>query len=311
MIRRFLLPGLAAAGVIATIVAVVLGNRPSPQTGPVVPPPRPAFVSYVAGGGVIEASGGNVAIGTPVPGIVTTVFVKWGDRVKAGDRLFKLDERDLQAQMISALAREKESEARAGQARALLRLAESVPDKRAISTEELSNRRSAAAIGAATLAMARAQIEQIRLETERRTVRALAPGKVLQVNLRPGEFAQSGMLATPLMVVGDDTRLHVRVDIDQFDAWRVGPDAAAEVFIRGATGQHAALHFERIVPYVVPKTALSGSSTERADARVLQVLYSFDPVSLPGTYVGQQVDVFIETPTLAAPATARPGDHAP
>jgi len=311
MIRKFLLPVLAAAGVIAAIVAVVLENRPSPQTGPVVPLPRPTFASYVAGGGVIEASSGNIAVGTPMPGIVTSIFVKWGDHVKAGDRIFALDDRDLQAQMPPALAREKESEARAEQARAQLRLAESVPDPRAISTEDLSNRRSAVAISTAALATAKAQIEQIRLETERRTVRALAPGKVLQVNLRPGEFAQSGALATPLMVIGDDTQLYVRVDIDQFDAWRVRPNAAAEVFIRGSTGQHTALHFERIEPYVVPKTALRGGSTERTDARVLQVLYSFEPVSLPGTYVGQQVDVFIEAPPLAAPAAGRSGVQAP
>jgi len=310
MIRKFLLPGLAAAGVIATIVAVVLGNPPSPQTGPLVPPPRPSFASFVAGGGVIEASGGNIAVGTPVPGIVTTLFVKWGDHVKAGDRLFALDDRDLQAQMIPALARARESEARAEQARVQLRLAESVPDQRAISTEELSNRRSAVAISAATLATARAQIEQIKLETERRTVRALAPGKVLQVNLRPGEFAQSGALPTPLMVIGDDTRLYVRVDIDQFDAWRVRPDAAAELFVRGTSGQRTTLRFERIEPYVVPKTVLRGSSTERTDARVLQALYSFDPASVPGAYVGQQVDVFIEAPPLALPAAAGPGDHA-
>lgn len=311
MIRKLLLPVLALAGVIAVVVAVVLENGPSPKTGPVVPPPRPTFASYVAGSGVIEASSGNIAVGTPVPGIVSTIFVKWGDHVNAGDPLFALDDRDLQAQMIPALAREGEADARAKQARTQLRLAESVPDPRAISTEELSNRRSAVAISAAALATAKAQIEQIRLESQRRTVRALAPGKVLQVNLRPGEFAQSGALATPLMVIGDDTRLYVRVDIDQFDAWRVRPEAAAEIFVRGTTGRHTALRFERIDPYVIPKTALSGSSTERTDARVLQVLYSFEPASLPGTYVGQQVDVFIEAPPPATPAAAQPGAHAP
>ncbi len=311
MIRKYLLPVLAAAGVIAAIVAVVLDNGPSPRTNPVAPPPRPTFASYVAGGGVIESGSGNIAVGTPVSGIVTTVFVKWGDHVKAGNALFRLDDRDLQAQMIPALAREKESAARAEQASAQLRLAESVPDRRAISTEELNNRRSAAAIGAATLATARAEIAQIRLETERRTVRALAPGKVLQINLRPGEFAQSGALATPLMVIGDDMRLYVRVDIDQFDAWRLRPDTAAELFVRGNTSQHTGLRFERIDPYVVPKTVLRGSSTERTDTRVVQALYSFDPASLPGTYVGQQVDVFIEAPPLAPPVAARTGVRAP
>lgn len=301
MIRRHLLPMLAVAGVIVTVIAVVVDSRPAAPDGPAVPPAKAPFATQVAGSGVIEANGGNIAVGTPVPGIVTDIYVKWGDRVKAGDRLFKLDDRDLQAQLLPALATETEAAARAAQASDLLRLAENVPDPRAISIEELSNRRAAAAISAAVLAGARARIAQIRLEIARRTVSALTPGKVLQVNVRPGEFAQNATTAMPLVVLGDDARLYLRVDIDEFDAGRVRPGAPAQVFVRGNPGLHTALRFERIEPYVVPKSMLTGRSTERTDARVLQVIYSFDPASLPGTYIGQQVDVFIQASGQASP----------
>jgi HlyD family secretion protein len=53
----------------------------------------------------------------------------------------------------------------------------------------------------------------------------------------------------------------------------------------------------RVEPYVTPKTSLTGSSTERVDTRVLQVIYSFAPHALPA-FVGQQMDVFIETPEV-------------
>jgi HlyD family secretion protein len=53
----------------------------------------------------------------------------------------------------------------------------------------------------------------------------------------------------------------------------------------------------RVEPYVTPKTSLTGSSTERVDTRVLQVIYSFPPHALPA-FVGQQLDVFIETPPV-------------
>jgi len=43
--------------------------------------------------------------------------------------------------------------------------------------------------------------------------------------------------------------------------------------------------------------SLTGQGTERTDTRVLQVIYSFDPAALP-VYVGQQVDVFIEAPSI-------------
>ena len=48
---------------------------------------------------------------------------------------------------------------------------------------------------------------------------------------------------------------------------------------------------------MLPKKSLTGDSAERVDTRVLQVLYSFDPKSLP-VYVGQQMDVFIEAPPI-------------
>jgi hypothetical protein len=87
--------------------------------------------------------------------------------------------------------------------------------------------------------------------------------------------------------------LHVRVDIDENDAWRLVPGAPARAFVRGNSRLSTELSFVRVEPYVVPKRSLTGDSTERVDTRVLQAVYSFDPKSLP-VYVGQQMDVFIE-----------------
>ena len=57
--------------------------------------------------------------------------------------------------------------------------------------------------------------------------------------------------------------------------------------------------FEYVEPYVRPKKSLTGSSTERVDTRVLQVVYSFPNGTIPA-YVGQQMDVFISAPAVAA-----------
>jgi hypothetical protein len=43
----------------------------------------------------------------------------------------------------------------------------------------------------------------------------------------------------------------------------------------------------------VPKTSLTGASTERVDTRVLQVIFSFAPPKDYPVYVGQQIDAFI------------------
>ena len=63
------------------------------------------------------------------------------------------------------------------------------------------------------------------------------------------------------------------------------------------------LRYEYTEPFVAPRAALSGQPGERADLRVLQVLYSFPRGRLP-VYLGQQLDVAIEAPA-PAPASAR------
>ncbi len=130
------------------------------------------------------------------------------------------------------------------------------------------------------------------------TVTAPVEGEVLQVNLRLGEFAQAGPLATPLMLLGNVDELHVRVDVDENDAWRVSNTAAATAFVRGNPQLSTHLRIVRIEPYVIPKKSLTGDSTERVDTRVLQVIYAFDRTALP-VYVGQQMDVFIDAPEVA------------
>jgi len=242
----------------------------------------------------------RTAIGTPVPGIVAAIYVRWGDWVNAGDPLFKIDTRDLEAQLLPAEAKVKEAEATLAKLKNLLKVGEELVPGRSITPLELANRRFDVGVAEAALDSAKAQVEQLKIEVERRTVRAPLPARVLQIKTHLGEFAQSGVLATPLMLLGDDRRLNVRVDVDENDAWRVHPDGAAVAFLRANPNLKVSLKFERIERYVIPKISLTGDNTERTDMRVLQILYSFDPSALP-VYVGQQMDVYIDAqPALAA-----------
>ena len=260
------------------------------------------FDSFVVGTGVVEAGTGNVVIGTPVAGIVSRVRVGWGEQVKAGDPLFEIDDRELRAQMPSAAARVQEAAATLARSQYQLQLASKLETQSALSAEQLHDRKFQADIDAAALAAARAEVARLQAELERHIVRAPVAGRVLQINTRPGEFAPSGVTTVPLMVVGDDTRLRVRVDIDENDALRVVPGAAAIGVVRSEPRVSARLRFESIEPYVVPRKTLTGDVAERTDARVLQVLYGVTHADLP-VFVGQRLDVYIEsTPDTAKPA---------
>jgi HlyD family secretion protein len=158
----------------------------------------------------------------------------------------------------------------------------------------------------AAIEQARANARKARVDLERTVVHAPIDAEVLRVNVRPGEYAQAGVLAEPLMTLGAVGPLHVRVDIDEADAWRVHPGAPATAFLRGNTDIRTKLAFVRFEPDVVPKRSLTGSRAERVDTRVLQVLYRFEPMQFPAR-VGQQVDVHIESnPELALASRFRP-----
>jgi RND family efflux transporter MFP subunit len=316
MFRKFVLPGLAVVGVVFAVYTVVTGSRTVPASAPVAPPSQAPFASYVAGAGLVEASTENIAIGTPVGGLVTDVHAKVGDAVRRGDPLFHIDTRDLEADLLvrraeveTAKANVEAADAHLADATNQYRLYEA-SDPRAVSKDELSRRKFAVDVRAAEVAQAKAQVaaaeaqvQQVRTEIERRTVRAPVDGRVMQVKVRAGEFAPAGTMQTPLMLVGNVDRLHVRVDVDENDAWRVADTAKARAFVRGNPRLTTELSFVRIEPYVVPKRSLTGESTERVDTRVLQVVYAFDGMALP-VYVGQQMDVFVEDAAAPAPATA-------
>lgn len=294
---KFLLPVLAVLGAALAVVAVVRGNKASEIAAPPVSVPDVPFASSVAGEGIVEASTGNIAVGTPASGIVTAIYVKWGDRVDAGAKLFKIDDRDLQAQLLLASSQVKVAESNLAKTRNMLKIAEGLTVGRSITEVEKQNRRFDVDIKTAELASARARVQQIRIEIGLHTVKAPVAGRILQINLRPGEFAQSGVQDPPLMLLGSDNPLYLRVDVDENEAWRIRRDAPAVAFVRGDPTLKTPLKFVRFEPLVVPKMSLTGGSTERTDVRVLQVIYSFDRGALP-VYVGQIMDAFIKAPSV-------------
>jgi HlyD family secretion protein len=300
---------------ICGVVMIVLVSRSQaekqmpPPGEPPVPPPQKPFAHTVAASGIIEALSENVAIGVPLPGLVTEVFVKVNDTVKKGQPLLKLDDRDLRAESLTTQAQQAISRAQLTVSEAQLRKLEtqltrltSVSDSRAVSRDEIENRSQDVAVAQAQLAATQAQLasaeislQRLQLLIDRLTVQAPRDGTVIQLNIRAGEYAATAP-KTPAMILGDTGKLQVRADIDEQNAIRIRNGQPAYAYLKGDPTLTFPLEFTRIEPYVIPKTSLTGSSTERVDTRVLQVIYALTrPADLP-LYVGQQVDLFIEAP---------------
>lgn len=317
-------PLLALGGALIGLAAFASGRPESPLVAPRnAPPTQPSSdrgAGFVGASGIIEASTENIAIGTPVGGVVAAVDVRAGQVVATGQPLFSLDDRDARAELRT---REAEAAAAAGQlavARAAVREARAdLSDREAqaarvtrlelpgsVSGEERSQRAFAADAARARLdraiadvarlqaeaRRARAVVAQVRTTLDRLRVVAPIPAEVLRVNVRPGEYAPANRVDDPLLVLGSTGPRHVRVDIDEADIPRITRGAIARIYIRGAPRRPLRASFVRIEPLVRPKTQLSGAGTERVDTRVLQIIYAVQPGDAP-LYPGQQVDVFI------------------
>jgi len=312
-IKNKTIPLLAVAGLLLAITVAFTSQKKTVVPQPVDQPAKTPFASYIGGAGIIEASTNNISVGTSIAGVVKDVHVKVGDRVEKGAPLFKIDDRELtadltvkEAALVKARASLAEAQAALADYRSQYALVQNAVDNRAVSVDDVQKRKSAVQLYEAKLESARATLKAAEVDVtytkssiERLTVRASITGEVFQVNIHPGEYAATGVLDTPLMRIGNLDNLYVRVDIDENDAWRFKPGSRAIVFMRGNSSLKANLAFVRVEPYVTPKKSLTGSSSERVDTRVLQVIYSFTRKGLPA-YAGQQVDVSIESPAVSS-----------
>ena len=300
---------------IGGVVAIILVSQtqakrelPAPGDPPIMPPEKP-FAEAVAATGILEALSENVAIGVPQPGLVIEVAVKVNDAVKKGDPLFKLDDRDLRAEQLLVKAEKQVSqaqiavnEAQLAKLQAQLARLDAVEDSRAISRDELENRKQDVAISRTQVAAAEASLassdtalERLALLIERLTVRAPRDGSIIQLNVRAGEYAATSP-KNPSIILGEINKLQLRADVDEQNVTRIRNGQNAYAYLKGDPSVQFPLEFIRVEPYVIPKVSLTGSSTERVDTRVLQVIYSLARPADPPLYVGQQVDVFIEAP---------------
>jgi HlyD family secretion protein len=246
----------------------------------------------------------------------------------ARTRLAKLEQEPRPETIPPVEARVAEAKAVLADAETQVSVIESVSDRRAVREEEVLRRRLARqaaqarvdqaerelallkagawapdiAVAKAAVAEEEAAVSQARTEIERLTVRAPEAGTILQSKVRAGQYAACGTPEPPLLLLGGGTRLNVRAEVDESEAWRVRPGAPAVASVRGEGNKRFSLEFVRIEPQVVPKKALAGDSVERVDTRVLQAIYRFRDLN-PPVYNGQQMDVYIEAAT--PPGAAR------
>lgn len=165
------------------------------------------------------------------------------------------------------------------------------------------------AVAVAEAKVADADVGMLQTDLAQSEVKAPIDGTVLRVNARAGEFAAAGTLREGLVVMGQLTPLHIRVDVDELDAWRFDPKGKAVAVLRGGKIVEFPIEYVRTVPVVIPKRTLTGENSERIDTRVMEMIYRFtqdNPKVLPGQLLDVYIDSGLITPTTPATPASVP-----
>lgn len=293
LVSRFVIPALGLSGLLyASYFTIAQANTPEAPPRQLNLPLEKEYPHAVSGSGLIEANTRNIVVGSHGAGVIQQVMVTEGDVVQAGAPLFALDDRTAKAQVAVSSAELAAAKVTLADQKDQMQRADKLTRGISVTTDKLERLQFAVAAAEASVESAKARLEAAQVALAKLTVTAPVAGRVLKVNIRAGNFVEANGSQTPV-VLGNDDPLYVRVSIDENDVWRLQPGAEAIGALRGNRDIKFPLKFVRVEPYVIPKKSLTGTTTERVDTRIIEVLYEIAAKEQP-LYIGQLVDVFIK-----------------
>ncbi len=253
----------AAVGILAVLIALGFlagcGEKVGPGTAevkrPVVTGVSVAAVQPVKVSDDYETSGTVKAlvssvIASRVMATVTAVYVRAGERVKAGQLLATLDDRDA-AQKVRAAEQAFEA---AKQGRAMADLTwqryKKLHDEKALARQEIDQIETQKKVADAQYEQARAGLEEARVWQGFTRITAPAAGVVTERRVDPGSMAMPGV---PLFTVESDGGFQLEVAVDEAlsGTIRVGTRAAVTVATPGLSTTGKVIE---VVPAVDPAT---------------------------------------------------------
>ena len=232
-------------------------------------------------------------------GQIVKMWVKEGERVKTGQALLELWNRDLAAQRELAARQLSTSEARRREACIMADNARRDADRTQqlaargfVSPQRTEDARAEARARqancdalAADIQRAQAQIRVTQAGLERTTLTAPFDGIVARVTGEVGEFttpSPPGIPTPPAVDLIDDSCLYVSAPMDEVDAPRLQAGQPARITLDALPGQTFSGHVRRIAPYV--------TEVEK-QARTVDVEVDFDTPPQHLLLVGYSADV--------------------
>ena len=251
------------------------------------------YKNFIAATGVVEPDSKNIYVGSLYSGIVKKVYVQSGESIKKGALLFEIDDAQKRVQVPVLKAQIAHSQARLKSAKHQLELLENM---KKLSSSMVTNEKYTKVIDNYSEAktayeLSKAKLKALQSELAFYKIYSPIDGKILQSNITLSSTFDAN---TKALIIGSD-KLTVKVNINEFDSTKLDKTAKAVASVRGDANKKIELKYKYTIPFIVPKRNLTGLSTEQTDTRVLQVVYEIPNRADFSLYVGEMLDVFIET----------------
>ena len=261
-VRRLALMLLLAS---PTLLATACGDADAEgQRGPGGPggmPPTPVEVGPVELGSIarsVSVSGvvepiRTIGVNSQLPGALLSVNVQEGDRVERGAVLARVDDRELQAQLLAA-------EANFQVAEAAYERAQQLRERQVITLPEFERERTAYASAAAVL-------DQLRARVGYAVVNAPISGVVVQKNVEAGDVVGAN---ARLFSLADVSTMVARVGVSELDVVALGPGDEVVLQLDAFPGRVLSGRIRRVFPSGDPQTRLVPVEVELGpDAKAL------------------------------------------
>ncbi|QXQ04939.1 efflux RND transporter periplasmic adaptor subunit [Sphingosinicellaceae bacterium] len=151
----------------------------------------------------------SVAVRTRVDGQITAVLFREGDTVRAGQPLFRLDDRAVRAQIAQSRAALASASATSAQAAADLKRSQSLVASGFVSKATIDIKQAAAETGNASIEQARAAISAAQTSLDYLTVRAPVSGRTGEIGYKVGATVRAAD-TVPLVTVNQLSPITVR-----------------------------------------------------------------------------------------------------
>lgn len=202
----------------------------------------------------IELASGAVAaaaqttVSSKILARIESVAVRAGSVVERGDRLIKLDERDLAARVAEASEELRGARARDDLARSELARVEKLISANVASQQQLERARSEAAVAASGVQAARQRLNDAEVARSYGDIRSPVAGRVVDRLAEPGDTAAPGV---PLLRIYDPGTLRLEVPVRESLAVQLatGQTLQVEIDALGLTFEGA---IDEIVPFSEP-----------------------------------------------------------